>query len=486
MADVAATRALLVRMGFTNNAAERVVAADGQGLVSIEDFQQMDEKTIESCMKGIRRPGGNGVGFPVSGMAEQNFRNMIKYVKHFQRINRTLTQADITLVKVRSFQHQTNIEDKHTDPTEAPKANLKNWPLFIESIMEYIGGHRGVEGHPLLYCLRDEIPAPAEADDPMKGEPNSKYRTHDQELIGRGKIVDGVGMLSTFTEVYLADNKRVWTLLCDILKHTTAWPHMKAAKKNEDGREGFKLVYDNFLGPCHVDHMAAAAESVLANWQYKGEGAKHNFDTYSTKHVDQHNILESLVEHGYHGIDEGSKVRHLNNGIMTTALDTVKTRIISDANLRNNFGQCVILYKDYIKQSRVASNATRGISALTLNDGGDAASSSKKVTFKKVEDKWYEGDEWKALSAEDQDKVRSMRKNRGVGKKDQGSASKTNKQWERKVKALNRTVSRQKRQISALKSSGDDDDDASEDGEGETGNRHNPALTRQGKHKKRK
>ena len=58
MADVAATRALLVRMGFTNNAAERVVAADGQGLVSIsiEDFQQMDEKTIESCMKGIRRP----------------------------------------------------------------------------------------------------------------------------------------------------------------------------------------------------------------------------------------------------------------------------------------------------------------------------------------------------------------------------------------------------------------------------------------------
>ena len=116
MADVAATRALLVRMGFTNNAAERVVAADGQGLVSIEDFQQMDEKTIESCMKGIRRPGGNGVGFPVSGMAEQNFRNMIKYVKHFQRINRTLTQADITLVKVRSFQHQTNIEDKHTDP----------------------------------------------------------------------------------------------------------------------------------------------------------------------------------------------------------------------------------------------------------------------------------------------------------------------------------------------------------------------------------
>lgn len=476
MANVVATRALLVRMGFTDDAAGRVVAADGQGLSNIEDFQQLDEKTMELTCKGIRRPGGAEVGTQVSSVAEMNFKNMINYMKHFQRINRTLTQADITLVKVRSFCHQTNIEDKHTDPTEAPKLNPKNWPLTIESIVEYIGGHRGVEGHPLIYCLRDEIPAPAEADDPMKGQPNSKYKTHDQEMIARGNIVDGVGL---HTEVYFADNKRVWTLLCDILKQTTAWPHMKAAKKDEDGRQAYKLVYANFLGPCHVDHMAAAAESVLANWQYKGESPKHNFETFSTKHVEQHNILESLVEFGYHGMDQGSKVRHLNNGIVSTALDTVKTRIISDGALRNNFAQCVILYKDYLKQSRIASNATRGISALTLNESGD---SNKKVTFKKVEDKWYEGDEWKDLSAEDQEKVRSMRKNRGVGKKDQGHTSKSNKKWERKIKALTRTVSRQKRQLSALKSS--DGDDGSDDGDDETGNRHNPALTRQKKKRK--
>ena len=170
----------------------------------------------------------------------------------------------------------------------------------------------------------------------------------------------------------------------------------------------------------------------------------------------------------------------MNNGIISSALDTVKTRIISDGMLRNNFAQCVILYKDYLKQSRIASNATRGISALTLNESGD---SNKKVTFKKVEDKWYEGDEWKDLSAEDQEKVRSMRKNRGVGKKDQGHTSKSNKKWERKVKALTRTVSRQKRQLSALKSSGGDD--GSDSGDDETGNRHNPALTRQNNKKKK-
>ena len=138
MANVVATRALLVRMGFTDDAAGRVVAADGQGLSNIEDFQQLDEKTMELTCKGIRRPGGNEVGFPVSSVAEMNFKNMINYMKHFQRINRTLTQADITLVKVRSFCHQQNIEDKHTDPTEAPKLNPKNWPLTIESIVDIL------------------------------------------------------------------------------------------------------------------------------------------------------------------------------------------------------------------------------------------------------------------------------------------------------------------------------------------------------------
>ena len=51
--------------------------------------------------------------------------------------------------------------------------------------------------------------------------------------------------------------------------------------------------------------------------------------------------------HGYAGIDNRSKVRHLVAGIKTTTLDSVKTRIMSDAVLRQDFDACVNLYKDF-------------------------------------------------------------------------------------------------------------------------------------------
>jgi hypothetical protein len=71
-------------------------------------------------------------------------------------------------------------------------------------------------------------------------------------------------------------------------------------------------------------------------------------------HIDQHAVLQGLVAHGYSGIDERSKVRHLVNGIMTPAMDPVKTRIMSDAALRNDFEACVNLFHDYIHQSGAA------------------------------------------------------------------------------------------------------------------------------------
>jgi hypothetical protein len=65
-------------------------------------------------------------------------------------------------------------------------------------------------------------------------------------------------------------------------------------------------------------------------------------------------ILQGLVEHGYAGIDEGSKVQHLVAGIKTNMMDPVKTQIMSDAHLRTDFAACVNLFQDYIHQTRAA------------------------------------------------------------------------------------------------------------------------------------
>ena len=60
-----------------------------------------------------------------------------------------------------------------------------------------------------------------------------------------------------------------------------------------------------------------------------------DFEGYATFHKEQHTILEGLNEYGYAGMDEGSKTRHLHmSGIKTTALDSVKTQILCNAELR--------------------------------------------------------------------------------------------------------------------------------------------------------
>jgi len=96
--------------------------------------------------------------------------------------------------------------------------------------------------------------------------------------------------------------------------------------------------------------MAAMAKKKLQTNMCSGETRKWNFEKYVWVQVDQHAILNNLREHGYSGIDRRTMVRHLLAGIKTTALDHVKTRILSDSFLRENFSACVNLFQDFITQ----------------------------------------------------------------------------------------------------------------------------------------
>ena len=93
----------------------------------------------------------------------------------------------------------------------------------------------------------------------------------------------------------------------------------------------------HYVGPNNIGNMAATAEHKLINATYGGEGRHWDFERYATLHNKQHSILEGLKEDGYVGMDEGSKTRCLLTGIKTTALDSVKTQILWNAELRQDF-----------------------------------------------------------------------------------------------------------------------------------------------------
>ena len=70
-------------------------------------------------------------------------------------------------------------------------------------------------------------------------------------------------------------------------------------------------------------------------------------------------------------MDEGSKTMHLLAGIKTTALDSVKTQILCNAELRQDYAECVVLFNDYIMQTKVNKPQELNISSTTTRTETD-------------------------------------------------------------------------------------------------------------------
>ena len=115
-------------------------------------------------------------------------------------------------------------------------------------------------------------------------------------------------------------------------------------------------------------------------------------------HQDQHTILQSLIQHGYAGINEHSKVRHLLDGIKMNELDTVKGQIWASPTLQNNFDDCVTLFQDFINNKRTATTRTSTISSIGTKRKSDDINEDDTEPDMSVDDWYYTGKEYAKLS----------------------------------------------------------------------------------------
>ena len=52
------------------------------------------------------------------------------------------------------------------------------------------------------------------------------------------------------------------------------------------------------------------------------------------------------------------------NGIKTNVLDSIKTQILSNSDLRNDFAQCIVIFKDELAQINANKNPELNVSAV--------------------------------------------------------------------------------------------------------------------------
>ena len=111
----------------------------------------------------------------------------------------------------------------------------------------------------------------------------------------------------------------------------------------------FNALGCHHIGKSSVDNMATSAEGNLDLARYSGETRKWIFNKYVKVHMDQHQILTDLEDHGYKRIDKRSNMWKLLNGIKTDALDVIKAQIITSEHLCSSFTVYIDLYQDFIK-----------------------------------------------------------------------------------------------------------------------------------------
>jgi hypothetical protein len=476
MADIAALRTALRRMGLSQDAAEYLT--DTQGMDTLAEFRILTDDEVETLCKVLRRPGGTTgnppvphPGFAVSVRAETNLKLMCYLLRYRERTSRTIAAADISTISVRALKVHREWEMTHKD-VNPPELSDKDWPRTIEAIQEWLRGCLGTTKIPLAYVIRQDDAVTPEVDDPP-----TNYSTKMKELIARAPIRDANG---AYTQDFLADREMVWEKLSSLTREHDCWSYVRPAQRTTDGRLAFNGLKGHYLGPNNVDNMAASAERILATTTYHGETRRWNFEKYVKMHVDQHHILHGLQEHGHSGIDVRSKVRHLLDGVRTSAYDSVKTRIMSDAALRTDFDACVTLYKDFIKQNDARSNtkerdATVAAAKFQYHPNVDVAPDMS------VEDRYYSRKEYSKLSVAKQAGLRQKRKQRGhdhssrARKRNNGNKAKIPKFSKRDIKAI-------AQQIKSLPTENDTDDGYEEEEDvpkkTATPNRNNKALQR--------
>ena len=410
-------------LGANHTLADHIVR--DHGINTPAELGMLGDEGVALLMRTIRRPGGTVTGGGSSGgaTADQGMRVMVKFesivvmasymVHHWERTSRTIAPSDITVDLARAWRDRKDMEAGHTKPTTLPKINDSDWPRTVENMVEYFGTCLGVKGVPLAYIVRENVGVPADPD------PKERYQSLTEELIMRAPHND---------PMYESDNMAVWYLLVEICGDHACTTYIQPARAAKDGRRGFKLLHDHDLGPNNVQHMASQARNKLQNAVYNGEKARWNFEKFIRVHYQQHNVLQGLVPYGYSGLDEPTKVQYLLDGVKTDKLETVKVTIISSASLRSNFANCVTLMQDYIRQDKsnqpklqiasVKAGTKKGAAKGKNKSSGKGAGNKKRkatsdaVEF--VENRCYDSEEYKTLTAPQRNYLRLQREKEKV------------------------------------------------------------------------
>ena len=172
------SRAMMVRLGFSHDAADEIFNAKGIDL--IYEQLNLDDENVKILLRNIRKTGGGGQCEMISFKAEINLYLNIFFVFHNNHTIQSVDYSDITVPKNCALKKQREMDSDEETKPEAPTINLKDFSKTNKAIIQYLCGMRGCDGVPLKYVALPTISLmPVTETD----NPSDTYATYDEEMV---------------------------------------------------------------------------------------------------------------------------------------------------------------------------------------------------------------------------------------------------------------------------------------------------------------
>ena len=241
MPALTALERAFVGIGFTEDGARQLCSIDGEN-VTLDALPYLDDKVVKTLCQTMRKPGGGEEGTVVSTRAEMALYVTCYMARHYQRTDRTMTAASITMAKIETFSKRRTNEEGYKEPAvDKMKLTSPDRILdFIDEWPEHLALYNGQNGGPLSYIIRKEVVAPNEATDIAFGMAGSRYGSPRDEVEERAPHG---------TPEYQVDNARVFEMLNNAIgnhKNIKTW--IKAFAKMKDGRAAWEAFKQHFRG----------------------------------------------------------------------------------------------------------------------------------------------------------------------------------------------------------------------------------------------
>ena len=150
----------------------------------------------------------------------------------------------------------------------------------------------------------------------------------------------------------------------------------------------FYAIHPSWSGPNHVSVTASEAKMALQTSMYDKEKKTLNWEKYVAHHVRYNIILGKFMEYGYQGLDQGSKVQYLLNGIRYDELSTAVTAVRAHpAKYKKDFDAVVTFLNQYINKS-APTPSVKVASVAQTRPVKQQKTSTTHGTFKKKD--WVE------------------------------------------------------------------------------------------------